>query len=1127
MVQISKQEREDHEQTEQSEEEKKDSNEKETNENNSSQEKNSDNEENQQNSSSNKKNDKNSSETNKEKLHEKEKTNKDKESANKSEESSESKEEWEKLLIKWINEADDEEISKEIKKELFRLIRQYRQLEKNGKKYMQLMQKYHNNTITSEEITELRSIANKFETFFSKPEIIRKLSIFIRFYEQNKSRNMDEITEQKEKFPKHLAQILQRVKSDIESLRNTNKAIKKNWKTFLRRNLERLENLSEKDKKNLLQLIEKTKISKADKKRIAVLLSKFNIEDLIKVFGESFKEHTENYIKWGWEYQRDVKMKIISDHLSTEDKKLKVPVDDLLANIYGHIAVGKIIYKILEDLGITYIYDPQIYSPKNQKHPDGLILINEKAKNLLIRIGKEFGINQQKLNQIKYLIIDFTRNVDKQNIVAKISKYNPNKNSLLIIIGLNWKNKQHIKNLPKDDLIYQKNYKNIHIISHHLWSKIIGIKNNSLWDQVIDKIQSKDLIGLKVIIKNPKLNYKLFDTDDLKKILGIEDLYEVFVNQYDKSLSGEIPANEKNLKKTTKNLSFFLKLIDKFGGTIASSQEVRQLAKQLLTKAYDNEIIKDKCKPEGYIGASLYLAAKYLNDVKTQKKVFKTVNVHENTLRRRLNDFEYFIEILQNAQLNMFFNKLNISSTLKDLTLKLLKIAKKIGLIKVYDNQKYFQAAVLYLASKSLNERISRMKIAEVFGIDRAYIKKAELNIGFINDQTQNNLYDKLINDYSVELNIKQDCKELVRRLIAIARIKLNLDNRFNINHKSYVLAAYYLVINHLSGKISQNELSKRITNEDLKVHKDSISNRIKDLNFLNPSLRNLFYNKLVAQYCEKLKFINSIELLVRKLISNARKKGIINDFDNSRRPEGYIAAAIYLINKILDIKISRKTISSVIEINRDLISIRTRELLPLTNQIRFIHYNKLLYKYLKRLDISEECKNLIRKLIKIGINNGFFTENSNTLVNLATAISLSSVFLNQKVDKVFLANIFKIDRTSILNTEKDLYPLRDFHERVLINKIFNTLNLSDDFKNKTIKLINKAKKLEIIKIHKDFRGYIVAAIYLVGRHLKIKLSQPYLAKKLKISRWTIYDRLKEMRSLETFLDENLESTSD
>ena len=40
---------------------------------------------------------------------------------------------------------------------------------------------------------------------------------------------------------------------------------------------------------------------------------KFSTENLISLLGNDFKIHTKNYVKWGWDFYRNVKMDILRD----------------------------------------------------------------------------------------------------------------------------------------------------------------------------------------------------------------------------------------------------------------------------------------------------------------------------------------------------------------------------------------------------------------------------------------------------------------------------------------------------------------------------------------------------------------------------------------------------------------------------------------------------------------------------------------------------------------------------------------------------------------------------------------------------------------------------------------------
>ena len=345
-------------------------------------------------------------------------------------------------------------------------------------------------------------------------------------------------------------------------------------------------------------------------------------------------------------------------------EKFKTPLEYLELGKYGHIALGLLMYRTLINFKLKYFYEPQIYAPFNQKHPDGIIVVTKEFLSFFDGKFQEYlGFSDEKFSQIQYIIFDFTLNTERVNVMSKISKYNPNSASILIIIGLNWKLKSDISALPNDDLIYQKNFKNIRIINQQLWVKLFNLDNCNLWNCVIDAILNKDLVLLKNNVDKLKLDFNLPSTHDLKEFLKSENLFDIFINDYDRKLVNIVPDIDDSIV-TNKSLSYFEEKILFYGNSINSMRKTIGFAQKLISLAYSNDIIKRNCKPDGYVAASLYLAGKYLNDFKTQEQIFKRICIHENTFRRRLEDFHLFQEVFEDEQLKLIFENLNLSEDL-------------------------------------------------------------------------------------------------------------------------------------------------------------------------------------------------------------------------------------------------------------------------------------------------------------------------------------------------------------------------------------------------------------------------------------------------------------------------------
>ncbi len=225
-------------------------------------------------------------------------------------EQEEIKEDWEILLEKWINDADENEISKEVKDELIEIIKNYREVRKIEKLLMALLAK---SNPTEEMLIEIEKLIEKvYELTNNQEELFITFERFKAFY--NKTAK-DRITEQKVRFVKHLAQKLRRLK-DVAN--DENALLNYNWKAFIKANIDLIKELNENDKELVSKIINKADISKEERRKLISILTKLDTEQLIKIFGETFKHHTKNYIKWGWDFDRGVKRLMLNAFLKPD-----------------------------------------------------------------------------------------------------------------------------------------------------------------------------------------------------------------------------------------------------------------------------------------------------------------------------------------------------------------------------------------------------------------------------------------------------------------------------------------------------------------------------------------------------------------------------------------------------------------------------------------------------------------------------------------------------------------------------------------------------------------------------------------------------------------------------------------
>ncbi|MEE9378494.1 MAG: LAGLIDADG family homing endonuclease [Candidatus Lokiarchaeia archaeon] len=227
---------------------------------------------------------------------------------------SEIREEWELLLEKWINEANENEISKEIKEELLSIIKKY------GKAkaiYWRIIQVLKRKNLPIKETEEIEGLLKKLEKMTGiQTEIFKNLRAFRAFYNDNIRWYKNRIIAEREKFMKHLVQKLKYLKK----IEKTQKVIKRNWKEILNENLYKNITLSLNEKSIINKILQKLKITESDKTDLISILSKLPTEHLISLLGQDFRQHTQNYIKWGWDYDLHLKKLILTDYFKKNEK---------------------------------------------------------------------------------------------------------------------------------------------------------------------------------------------------------------------------------------------------------------------------------------------------------------------------------------------------------------------------------------------------------------------------------------------------------------------------------------------------------------------------------------------------------------------------------------------------------------------------------------------------------------------------------------------------------------------------------------------------------------------------------------------------------------------------------------
>lgn len=336
----------------------------------------------------------------------------------------------------------------------------------------------------------------------------------------------------------------------------------------------------------------------------------------------------------------------------------------------------------------------------------------------------------------------------------------------------------------------------------------------------------------------------------------------------------------------------------------------------------------------------------------------------------------------------------------------------------------------------------------------------------------------------------------------------MKLDEKYNINHKSYVLAVFYLVINHLDKRIPYKDLVDKIEDEKLIVLEEIIRGKVNQLSFIKGSLINLKLKHIKKKYFSRLNISDSESQKISSIINQARKAEIIDDdkiFRNNIKIETFFSAIVYFVLRFSGKNISKVFIAKTFDIHVETMRVKENDLEPIFFDLRITYYNKLIDQYFEKFNLTTGLICFTKYIIEIGIEKELFPNDSNVKVDIATAIYLASIVLNKLINQTYLSKLFKIDRSSIINRSNDLNPIKEkiFGDNQL-NHIFQILNIPSDVRDLTSNLVKQAYQDNIFEIDNNFKSYIASAIFAAGKYLEKKISQEMLSKKLNISRHTI-----------------------
>ncbi|MFW9865621.1 MAG: LAGLIDADG family homing endonuclease, partial [Candidatus Thorarchaeota archaeon] len=220
---------------------------------------------------------------------------------------------WEILLKRWFLDANEREISKEIKKELIDLIEKYQSFRDI---YLKLNDLLKLSNITKERWEDIEKMLKKLEKISPiELNIFRNLKAFRLLYNRYFMLNMNEILKERENFVNFLGRKLQNLKN-VDTMGQKDQ---KDWINALKKNLYKNTTLSLKEKSQIIRIIQNEEINESNKKIIASILSKLSTKELISLLGRKFEDHTQNYVRWGWDFDQGLIRIIIAEYIKKSD----------------------------------------------------------------------------------------------------------------------------------------------------------------------------------------------------------------------------------------------------------------------------------------------------------------------------------------------------------------------------------------------------------------------------------------------------------------------------------------------------------------------------------------------------------------------------------------------------------------------------------------------------------------------------------------------------------------------------------------------------------------------------------------------------------------------------------------
>jgi len=194
---------------------------------------------------------------------------------------------------------------------LIEKIKKYRQLRNLSRKLIDLLQKRNP---TENEIAKIKNLMKMIKNLNPlREEIFDNLRAFKNFYNKNIKWFESRINAEREDFTKHLGKKLQQIKNQS----NNNKSIidlDNNWKKALKKAVGSIKQIDHSEKHIIIQILNKSELTESEIKNLALILSKLETDPLIGIFGETFRLHTQNYVKWGFDFYRNIKIDILKQY---------------------------------------------------------------------------------------------------------------------------------------------------------------------------------------------------------------------------------------------------------------------------------------------------------------------------------------------------------------------------------------------------------------------------------------------------------------------------------------------------------------------------------------------------------------------------------------------------------------------------------------------------------------------------------------------------------------------------------------------------------------------------------------------------------------------------------------------